>query len=139
MMYFHNFQGLMKTTAVRFFKRPIWVILVTDGSILKLNPPEELANSTDPIVVALLQWDRTDGKSGHYQSVCPKPCSGCKKIWASVKCQECSQPLCQSCNCKCQTHVDVEKRPTPPDNEDEVVENAEPGNDQCFLEVQVNK
>ena len=81
-----------------------------------LNPPEELATSTEPIVVALLQWGTTYGKYGHYHSLSPK-------IWASVKCWDCSQPLCETCNCKCQTHVDVEVRPTPTD-EDEVEERA---------------
>ena len=124
----------MKTTAVRFFQRPIWVIVVNDGTTVKLNPPEELATSKDPIVVALLQWDRVDGKSGHYQSVCPQPCTECTQTWASVKCQGCAQPLCQSCKCSCQSDADVAVGPTP-DNEDQV----ESCDTQGFLEVQVNK
>ena len=91
----------MKTTAVRYFRCPIWIILVNDKTTLKLNPPEELAESPNPIVLALLQWDGENGPTGHYQSVQPEPCDTCHKIWSSKKCTHLAKSLCQGCNCKC--------------------------------------
>ena len=122
----------MKTTAVRYFKRPIWVIIVNDGTIVKLNPPEELAGSTDPIVVALLQWNRVDGASGHYQSMSPQPCTGCAQTWASLKCKNCPQPRCQSCHCNCGSSADVGLEQT--HHDEEMVESY---HNQGFIQVQV--
>ena len=95
----------MKTTAVRYFQCPIWIILVNDKTTLKLDPPEELSESPNPIVLALLQWDGENGPTGHYQSVQPKPCDTCNKIWSSRKCTHFAKSLCQGCNCKCNTDL----------------------------------
>ena len=97
--HYQNCQGLMKTTAVNFFKCPIWIVLVDQERTIKIGPPEDMTEFPDPIVIALQLWQAKDGQSGHYQSVLPQPCGSCRKTWASKLCTNCSKASCVSCQC----------------------------------------